>query len=53
MNPDYRFAAIILVIAYGVFRTVSWVISTAIKMMFVVAFVALAVLVMSSSVGLV
>lgn len=49
---DYRYAALILAVGYGVFRVASWVIGTAIKIAFYVAFISLGVLAMSSAVGL-
>jgi hypothetical protein len=49
---DYRFATFGLIVAYGIFRAVSWVISSAIKLMFIAAFIAIGVLAMSSTVGL-
>ena len=52
LDIDYRYAALILAVGYGVFRVASWVISTAIKIAFYVAFISLGVLAMSSTVGL-
>ena len=52
IDIDYRFAALVLIVAYGVFRVTSWIVSHAIKLAFLVAFIALGVLAMSSSVGL-
>jgi len=49
---DYRFAALMLFAAYIIFRVTSWVVSHAIKLAFLVAFIALGVLSMSSTVGL-
>jgi len=52
IDIDYRYVALTLLIAYGVFRAASWIISTAIKIAFYVAFISLGVLAMSSTVGL-
>ena len=49
---DYATAFMMLLAGYFVFRISSWVISTAIKLAFTVAFIALGVLAMSSTVGL-
>ncbi len=49
---DYKLAAIGLTAGYGIFRSAEWVISTAIKLAFLIAFIALGVLAMSNSVGL-
>lgn len=44
--------AVFLIAGYFLFRVFTWIITTAIKLAFVVAFIALGVLAMSSSVGL-
>ena len=49
---DYRYATLVLAVGYGIFRVASWVLSTAIKIAFYVAFISLGVLAMSSTVGL-
>ncbi len=49
---DYRYAALLFAVGYGIFRVASWVISTAIKIAFYVAFISLGILAMSSTVGL-
>ena len=53
IDLDYRYAALGLLGAYGIFRAASWVIGTAIKIAFYIAFISLGVLAMSSSVGLI
>jgi len=45
--------AVLLVAAYFLFRVFAWFVMTAVKFAFTVAFLALVVLAMSSSVGLV
>lgn len=49
---DYIIALLWLLGAYVIFRVTSFVISSAIKMVFLVAFISLTILIMSSSVGL-
>jgi len=49
---DYSFASIMLLMSYAVFRAVSWIISSTIKLAFLAAFITLGILAMSSSVGL-
>ncbi|HIH39813.1 TPA: hypothetical protein HA219_03790 [Candidatus Woesearchaeota archaeon] len=52
LDINYNYAALLLAVGYGIFRVASWVISTAIKIAFYVAFISLGVLAMSSTVGL-
>ena len=52
IDLDYRYTALVLGVAYGIFRVASFVIGTAIKLAFLVAFITLGVLAMSSTVGL-
>lgn len=52
IDIDYRYAALALLVSYGIFRAASWVLATAIKLVFLAAFITLGILAMSSSVGL-
>ena len=49
---DYLTMFIWLFGAYVIFRVSSWIVATAVKLAFMVAFIALGVLAMSSTVGL-
>jgi HAMP domain-containing protein len=50
---EYLFMFVILFGAYVLFRISSWILGTVIKLAFVAAFIALGVLAMSSTVGLI